>query len=270
MRQIPSTDSFTRRQLLHGAAGMAASFGIKSALSEETAESRVNEHLESIPRTLPHVSRYKELLTDDAHYGLVVIRQLHWDCNLTQDLLQRVAQSQREIYDLICTLLTGKWIHTVHQEGLMVKGDPRPNPEYDQHQTAYEQGFENVDRIVEFGAVAALECEGRLTVHGGERTETYDASGPAVWMRPGQQRDKLLFEDREDALLQIIALEREKIACTVFGASHDFENNVQQWNHAHPQEKFSLLILTTNAVNQFDQRQRPSKPHLPRQRAFIF
>ena len=111
----------------------------------------------------------------------------------------------------------------------------------------------DVPRIAEFGAVNLL-MENGLRVKGGERTKEYDASGPALYMPDGPERTELLFEARERALMKIVHEGRDRIACTVYGAAHDWKNNVEEWNDEHPDDQFSILTLTTKTVWERDRR----------------
>jgi hypothetical protein len=65
-----------------------------------------------------------------------------------------------------------------------------------------------------------------------------------------------VYDDREDFVISQIANEylNGTHAVTVFGANHDFRNNIQEWNAKHPQNKFSLIVATPTRVAEDDKK----------------
>ena len=55
------------------------------------------------------------------------------------------------------------------------------------------------------------------------------------------------FEPREDALLEIVAKDAPTYAVAVYGGGHDFGDNIERWNTAHPHQKFSFIEITPTA-----------------------
>lgn len=257
------TDVLDRRRFIAGtiAAGMAAVLG--SANAQDIEPKNVNRHLRRMPDGLPHVARRTDDRHENARHGLIVIRQIHWAADLDAEGVREIQACQEEIRDLVDALMKGKWIDSVHQEGRMAAGEPATDARYDSHPGAEQQGLRDVPRIAEYGALRVLEEAGTIVLKGAERTKEFDASGPAVFMEDGPGRDRLLFEDREDALLKIISADRDRIACTVYGAAHDWKDNVERWNDAHPSDAFSLVTLTVKTVAARDKKYRPAAPEAP-------
>ena len=272
------------RRLLAFAAGAAALFAQALAAEEPPAPKTngrpaakmvrgelepkdVNAHLDRIPRKLPHVVRRREDLYEGAKHGLIVIRQIHWADGLDEAGAKEIARCQEEIRDLLKALLEGGHIDSVHAEGVMAAGEPRPDPAYSTSKNADEQGLRDVPKIAEVGAVEQVYLEKGLVVKGAEKTAAYDAAGPALSMPDSATKRILLYEDRENALLDIVLKERDRVACTVYGAAHDWEWNVEdmnlmEWNKEHPDQVISLLTLTVRSVADYD-RKRYVKPPLP-------
>lgn len=253
-----------RRLFLASALALGFATAARGVLGEELEPKDVNKHLDRIPRKLPHVVRRREDLYEGAKHGLIVIRQIHWADGLDAQGAAEIARCQEEIRALVLALKKGGWIDSVHAEGMMAAGEPRPDPAYSSSQTAEQQGLRDVPRIAEVGAIDLLMANKEIEVKGGEKTAQYDAAGPALSLSDGPKKQKLLFEDREEALLELVLAARDRIACTVYGAAHDWEWNVEdrnlaQWNEEHPDQIISLLTLTTKAVADYDRKRMPPK-----------
>jgi hypothetical protein len=54
-------------------------------------------------------------------------------------------------------------------------------------------------------------------------------------------------EMREDVLLDIVSRNNDPAAVCVYGAAHDWTNNVIAWNSTHPNDMFSLIVVTPKA-----------------------
>lgn len=253
------TSQQSRRLFMAGGIALGFAALTHELLGEELEPKDVNRHLDRIPRTLPHVVRRREDLYEGARYGLIVIRQIHWADGLDDAGAKEIARCQEEIRELVLALKKGGWIDSVHAEGMMAEGEPRPDPAYSTSRTAEQQGLRDVPRIAEVGALDLLMANREITVKGAEKTAAYDAAGPALDMPNGPLKRKLLYENREEALLDIVLAARDRIACTVYGADHDWEWNVEdrnlaQWNEDHPDRIISLLTLTTKSVADYDRR----------------
>lgn len=58
-------------------------------------------------------------------------------------------------------------------------------------------------------------------------------------------------EKAEDLVVEYASQigEEKPFVYTVFGSSHSFKNNIDNWNETHPESKMSLIEITPNAVN---------------------
>jgi len=266
-----TTSQPNRRQFLQaGVAAMALAFG-QRLRAQELEPRDVNDHLHRIPRKLPHVVRRREDLYDGASHGLIVIPQIHYADDLDDEGILQVDRNQKEIHELVQALLRGKWIDSIHAEGMMADGEPSPDPRY-AYRDEHSYAARTAPPLVLAGADRQLAKEGRLILKGAEKTKEYDASGPALSMRKGAMQRRLLYEDREDALLDIVIRSRDAIACTVYGCAHDWEPNVEnlnleEWNKEHPEHIVSLLTLTTKTIADYKRnryRPKPRNPSVPR------
>jgi len=63
-----------------------------------------------------------------------------------------------------------------------------------------------------------------------------------------QTYEQSVHTDRELALLRIIAERGDITAVTVYGAAHNWEGEIAQWNTLHPDKTFSLIEVTPQTV----------------------
>lgn len=257
----------SRRLFLASALALGFATAARGVLGEELEPKDVNKHLDRIPRKLPHVVRRREDLYEGATHGLIVIRQIHWANDLDEEGAKEVARCQAEIRELLEALVRGKWIDSVHAEGMMAAGQPRPDPVYSTAKTSRDLGLQKIPSIAEVGADRQLNNEGLLALKGAERTKEYDAAGPAFSLPEGAKKQRLIYEDREEALLDIQLGTRDTIVCTVYGAAHDWEwnvedRNLEEWNRKNPEKIISLLTLTVKSVADFDRKRYP-QPDAP-------
>lgn len=65
------------------------------------------------------------------------------------------------------------------------------------------------------------------------------------------------YNGREDIVLELVAEGKAPFALTVYGAAHDFKDNINRWNALHPEMKFSLIEVDPEGI---DQKQKLNKP----------
>lgn len=243
----PATGRIGRRRFLQIA---GATIGLMKTVlhaEEKSIESEpwsVTTHLQDIPANIPGIGNRRSLFVPNAVHGLIVIEQAHWAHDIDQKTAQGIELCQRQIYNALRFLVCGQWISDVYAEGIMARGEPPPDPRYSDFSIPDKDAFSGIDEIAKIGAIFKLKEEGLLVVMGGERTKEFDRSG-RLWMEQGDtpQALKAVYDDRENALLSIVHSAQKDIACAVFGAHHEFHNNVQAWNDRNPEAQFSILTL---------------------------
>lgn len=248
----PSDGRMGRRLFLRATLAAAMAMASIDACAQDVRRS-INKHLSGIPATTPHLDSSRSLLHENPRHGLIYIRQIHWAQGMDQRSAEAVERCQRQIKDMLEFLVDEGWSDDVYAEGRMAENEPPPDERYAYYEDAEEQGID-VDPIAERGGVQMVSTKKSFTIKGAERTAAYDRSGKVMNDPPSAERDRALFEERENALLEIIAEEGDDIATTVYGAAHDWENNVREWNKAHPDKAFSLITLTPREVAAHDRR----------------
>ncbi len=102
--------------------------------------------------------------------------------------------------------------------------------------------------------IQALEFQSRTERNPGQKSIIDDRCGDLK-----MQREHLIMEGREDALIQLVRKDGNPAAITVFGGSHDWKNNVEDWNKDHPEEQFGLIVITPKAYARAEEEQKAAQ-----------
>jgi len=71
-------------------------------------------------------------------------------------------------------------------------------------------------------------------------------------------REKVVMDDRENVALERIVQDfpqGNNSVILIYGASHDFRDNIAEWNRTHPNMKYSLRIISPkgNGIGSYTQ-----------------
>ncbi len=246
-----SPSTLTRRDVLRtGLAGVAWLL-LPNTVVQDSGEDDphgVNARLKYLMEAqLPHVTHRTHLIVPSASRGVVHLPDIH-QCNATtKEDKRQVEQSQLEIAELIQALCRDERVKLkiLFDEALLAEGEP-PLPERPAHLTVQRRQLSLSNRAL-LGAATYVANQGLVEERGAEKTATFAPVWDA-WDKPDWK--KIVFDDREDAFLQIACAEAPGSVCyVVFGCSHDWKNNVETWNKEHPREKFSLVTLYTQEIH---------------------
>ena len=62
-----------------------------------------------------------------------------------------------------------------------------------------------------------------------------------------KEAESVRMDGRENALLEIT--KNVNVAVTVFGAAHDWKDNIEEWNKKHPNDKYGLIVVTPGGTD---------------------
>jgi|GEM_PF-5468856 len=251
--------------------GVTASAGTslllgKNAKAEETAVARtINDILRALnDKKIPGLIQGGELILDDnAHHGLLVIEQIHWDATANKESLQDIALCQSQIKTALLSLIDDPdlYLRDVYQEGSIDRRTPRlfsepmvlekeleenrPTARYSPKETtewkASLRPVNDASPLIRWGAADMLREEKKIRALPGEWEDAYVISGYAQdeeW----KDMEYYLKTLRERALLEIIAASSRQIGVTVYGEGHNW-TIADDWNEEQPKHRFSRLIL---------------------------
>lgn len=97
------------------------------------------------------------------------------------------------------------------------------------------------------GAELLMGMQGKLRVLQGENEEL-NRKAVAETKKPFSQRDEsLIYTPREDFLVKISANGKNPFIVGVYGAQHEYLDNIERWNRNNPDKKFSLAVAIPRA-----------------------
>jgi hypothetical protein len=127
---------------------------------------------------------------------------------------------------------------------------------YDQKALRYRIG--DMSTLARVGAAEILALRGHLQIRAGECGELrrkIEEEGNAL------VRDRMLFDGREDKVVEFAAETGDDVSYVVYGAAHDFQNNLKYWNMQEENKvKFASVVLTPNTAERCDRERRKQKP----------
>ncbi len=83
---------------------------------------------------------------------------------------------------------------------------------------------------------------GKAELRGAEDLDAFLAAGENY--DSGERNPELIYEMREQKLLEIIQNDNAPFAVTMYGAGHDWRDTIRKWNSNNPDKKFSLIVVT--------------------------
>lgn len=265
-----------------------------SSLSQPTdkKEVNVNELLKFFEtKKIPEVTHIQKIIHANATKALVVFRQRHYGVDITKKDVPYIEQSQLEIYRALCFLLQQKapgFDHVLCEEYIdypqsvflrerrkllmeamseLLGLQPTPTMEEALHDESKlcEKWEGDVSPLGFFGAGEVIAFTKGITPLPGGNHEVEAATDREIAkgrrMKDGNWRkiDYWVFERREDAVLEFVGKSKRQLSYVIFGANHQWENNIAQWNIVHPEEKFSALVISTNSVKKYHPEKVPEK-----------
>lgn len=121
---------------------------------------------------------------------------------------------------------------------------------------------EAVDRLAKEGKISYLPADTKELMD-----KAYLAMIKELWAGETEETIKIIMDDREEGLLDIVSKTKNPLAISVYGGNHAFGgedscgkgyslgnrrsliDNIAKWNKKHPNQKFSLIEITPESYN---------------------
>jgi hypothetical protein len=226
-----------------------ASYSDNVDLSERGKLSEANKDLADFPDRLLGAEKIVKYPFNDAKHCLVHIKQIHLnehENNIDKINDPSVAKNQRNIYNILNSLISIKKLNEVYSEGLTAD---------------YKKGIENCKKeqklenfLIDSDAQLALYISGKLELLVAENPEDFNGAayilseGLKVVKKGDKQKAIVLNkelkryqEKRENYVLELMDKQKDPLNVCVYGAAHDWKDNISEWNSKHPNDKFSLI-----------------------------
>ncbi len=210
-------------------------------------------------------------------YTLVHIRQQH-PHPFGRDSWGKINETTRihsEIYDLL-TNFRKIGITNIYREGLSEMDKDTFLAQIEKSKCYFTNGLPpHLKRkyLFQCGAETLLAMQGKVNLREAEdfvahmdASLTYKPSLIPVLYELRTNKNESLeafvketrYEAREDALLDIISTqykgETNSWHVTVYGANHNFKDNVERWNVQYPTNQFSLITITPPTIVQREKK----------------
>lgn len=244
--------------------------------------------ISSFPDSLPNGVKVKKYIVDGAKSCLVHVKQLHnADRYRTPEEEQFMLQSQSEIYNTLTNLSTIIPITEIYCEGhIQNSGFFAFDSERKELLKMEGSPEELAKERYPWASFARLAITHNVKVAGAETASGYkDAQEIMEGRKSASAREFNLkvLQNREDIAIDLASKSENPFKIVLYGAGHSFGgrescgkgyefptpttredrilasldiDNLYKWNTAHPDNKFSLIVLTTPAVTDFERYER--------------
>ena len=83
---------------------------------------------------------------------------------------------------------------------------------------------------------------GKAELRGAEDLDAFLAAGENY--DSGEINPEVVYEIREEKLLEIVQKDNAPFAVTMYGGGHDWRDTITKWNSNNPDNKFALIVVT--------------------------
>lgn len=240
-------------KILPLALGLSLNFGC-NYLNQSASKQNISRTYWNLQETdIPGVRKIERYGEEDSEHLIVDVRQMHFAPNgKVKDLaeLTAIKQVQDDIYDSLSYFMDNFKLKQIYVEGLHSKKSKQNfNTFYSFDRLHLERGLKQTpaEDAKEYSEGLGILTEAMIIRERVELTKP-DSIERFLYVfllkSLNERAQKELYEDREDALLKIVDGNGDKLAVTVYGAGHDFRDNVEKWNQENPKNRFALMTLT--------------------------
>jgi len=222
--------------------------------------------------------KVQEYMVQDSRYTLTHIRQRH-PTRFFSKPRKDIVEVQNNIYNILSSYSNDGPL-TLYEEGLDTSLRDRYNSFIEEISSELKRGksledikFPQLDytdwlRLLRTSKDAGtrFSVERGLQLYAPELQKTLDLALEAsleAFLFPDNPeamdyREKVVMDDRENVALERIVQDfpqGNNSVILIYGASHDFRDNIAEWNRTHPNMKYSLRIISPkgNGIGSYTQ-----------------
>lgn len=251
-----------------------------------------NELLINFPDKLPGAKSVNKYLVPGAKKVMVHIRQEHYGQTPFRFQLKKVERVQREIKETLGYLIRYSGLRQVYREGLSpvfadletrcaqinlyadresrLENMKAENPAMYEDYVFFEKTsvYDAVYQVArEVSGFKILSAEAVNTLSLAEDLRKRSNGMNSFKNTSSSRAFDIIFENREDAFLEIAGKQDAPVAVVVYGAAHAWggeascgrryvftrreskRDNIAKWNSIHPDNKFSLIEIEPNSLH---------------------
>jgi hypothetical protein len=260
------------RKLLKNSKNLIGSLALASSLifsgcnkQEENLERYLVEGGKKIEYSIPEVEKVENYFVPNSKDTLVLIRQYHPVLGGIGKLEQRLETNkvQKNIYKILEDSYNKGAIQNLYVEGITEKNISKVNEQlhkeklYSKNSSLDKLNLSNSQQIKQLASASVFSINYNFPL---EITESERIVNKAVKIlkkkinkNKNLNSDKWIFTKREDFIIKNIAEnnpEGKGNPFLLFGARHDFRDNLSKWNNKHSSKKYSLIVITPKGVNE--------------------
>lgn len=178
--------------------------------------------------------------------------------NNIRSTIEEVYTIQRDIYSILTSLRKKNGLTSVRAESVERNLSKEDCIEFaaaintELRDKGYLTEDEAMSKYILYpGAEFAMGGAGLLEIKVGESVDLNEAALKALDFSAEFNPDaEEIFNPREDYVLKLIAEGKESYSAVVFGGKHNFRDNVEKWNREHPNDLFSLIVVTPSSYKE--------------------
>lgn len=235
-----------------------------------------NQKLRSFPTFLPWIGKTEKHEVPGAKYCFIHIKQMHRvhgdtakqiyeeidDERARRSLIantkykwQKIDYIQKDIYFILNNLATDHNLKDVRAESF-TKQFSKPELEKLYGQESYNillECYPTLEEVMynqkEFlyapGAALLLGILGKINLLPGEDKKLNEIAAKNA---EKDENHPSIYDPRENFTLKTIAQYDIPAVIGIYGAKHDFKNNIENWNQENPDKKFSWIVVTPKSL----------------------
>ncbi len=201
----------------------------------ENLEEKVGEGniaLREFPNEISGAKKIEKYENPESEYCLVHVRQVHplFDGKEVDDYTLKVQGDLNEILES----LSGN-LKEVYCEGI-----DRNLADYISKMANYKSFPSELKELGEKYAPLGIALNRKIKLL---PAESYELNQKHRYLE-GEESENAKMNPREDYLLELISQRENPLAVTVYGAKHNWIDNIGKWNEQNPSKSFSLIEVT--------------------------
>lgn len=231
-------------------------------------KNNLNAEIES---EIPSTSKIEDYKVNDSKYWLVHVKQAHLIPDLEkiandisriddsnkikiakslQEIFENTNIVQKDIYDILSYLIKNKKISEVREESVF-EGEETSNEFITKEYLKNNKNLNdllriwNKDKTKDYNEKIKYLPNATWVLCSENKIKLLPASNKKEsFIAWESQKKELIYEGRENYLLEIISKDKNPLQIVVYGGSHNLKDNIEQWNKKFPNKMFSFKEIT--------------------------
>ena len=190
------------------------------------------------------IAKIETFRPENTNRYIIWIKQEHslpGDNNYTgeSERIQKTNDFQKGIYDILEHLRNSIGANVVYHESFTEK---------DKETGALARLSDNPRYPYINGGAIKLAREGKIELRPAETEEMNQKAFMESYKLVTGEEIKYVFDGRERIAIESIGKDNLKIAVLVYGAAHEFKDDIERWNRENPNRKYNLIEIVPEGL----------------------